>query len=332
MSDETQNETEPAELTAADFEPDEGQEETAASESASQEETESQAAGEGEGEAEGTAEAEEVSPEADEYAEPPAYWSAERKSLWNKDLPKELRQAIHDHEREAARAINGKLMEAAEKVKDYETNKERLAKDREAATAYWKSPVAVVEAVFNSRWGNVDLAKIAQDDPAEAVRLRELRDQEAQIVHGARQQHAREMQAVEERAKAILAENKRTEHQKLAEKLPAYFGEGKAQATYDRLGKYLTDLGIDSKRVEAIYEADVIEIAHKAMLYDEAQAALKAQKAKGQQTTATQTPRRIVPGARPAGQPSKSEALRQAEQRLRTGQTLSDADVERLFG
>ena len=332
MSAETQNETEPAELTAADFEPDEGQEETAASESASQEETESQAAGEGEGEAEETAEAQqEAEPEPDEYAEPPAYWSAERKSLWNKDLPKELRQAIHDHEREAARAINGKLMEAAEKVKDYETNKEKLAKDREAATAYWQSPVAVVEAVFNSRWGNVDLAKIAQDDPAEAVRLRELRDQEAGIVQQARLGHQREMQALQQRAQAMLAENKRTEHAKLAEKLPAYFGEGKAQATYDKLGKYLTDLGIDSKRVEAIYEAPVIEIAHKAMLYDEAQAALKAQKAKGQQTTATQTPKRIVPGGRTA-QPSQNEKLRQAEQRLRTGQTLSDADVERLFG
>jgi hypothetical protein len=135
---------------------------------------------------------------------------------------------------------------------------------------------------------------------------------------------------VEERAKAVLAENKRAEHQKLAEKLPTYFGEGKAQATYDKLGKYLTDLGIDSKRVEAIYEAPVIEIAHKAMLYDEAQAALKA-KPKGQPATATQTPKRIVPGGRTA-QPSQNEALRQAEKRLRTGQTLSDADVERLFG
>ncbi len=67
------------------------------------------------------------------------------------------------------------------------------------------------------------------------------------------------------------------------------------------------------------------------MLYDEAQAALKAQKAKGQQTTATQTPKRITPGGRQA-QPSKSEALRQAEQRLRTGQTLSDRDIELMFG
>jgi hypothetical protein len=314
--------TEPQEPTAADFEPTDeevGQEQTASSESASaDQETESQEAGEGE------------QTDADEFAEPPAYWSAERKSLWNKEVPKELRQAIHEHEREAARAINGKLMEAAEKVKDYETNKDKLAKDREAAAAYWQSPVAVVEAIFNSRWGSVDLAKIAQDNPAEAVRLRELRDQEAQLVGHARANHDREMQAVQERSKAILAENKRTEHEKLAARLPD-FAPDKAQATYDELGSYLTKTyKFAPERINAMYEADVIEIAHKAMLYDKAQAKLRAQP-KTAAATATQTPTRVAPGAR-QGQPNQSEALRQAEKRLRTGQNLSDDDVERLFG
>jgi hypothetical protein len=337
--------TEERELTAADFEDDGGEEAPAevqaeappSSETASQEETVSQ--GDGESEEQPGEEAEEQQPEEgepDAYAEPPEFWPAARKALWDsKQIPADVRQAIHEHVAEASRATSGRLEEAASAKKNAEALAEQLAKDREAAAQYWASPVSVLQAMFQGRWGNVDLAKVAAENPAEAVRLREMRDQEAALVQKAAQDHQQQTQAMQTQQATKLETAKRAEHEKLATKLPQYFGSDKAQATYDELGDFLASKGVPRDRIANIYEAPVIEIALEAMLYSKAQAKLKAvgkPAAQAQPTTATQTSRRIVPGARPAGQPSKGNALRQAEQRLRNGQDLSDDEAALLFG
>jgi hypothetical protein len=343
----TETETAPSEereLTAADFEDDGGEEAPAevqaetspSSETASQEETVSQEDGENEEQPGEEAEEQPEEGEPDAYAEPPEFWPAARKALWDsKQIPADVRQAIHEHVAEASRATSGRLEEAASAKKNAEALAEQLAKDREAAAQYWASPVSVLQAMFQGRWGNVDLAKVAAENPAEAVRLREMRDQEAALVQKAAADHQQQTRAMQTQQATKLETAKRAEHEKLAAKLPQYFGSDKAQATYDKLGDYLATQGVPRDRIANIYEAPVIEIAHKAMLYDEAQAKLKAAgkpTAQAQPTTATQTSRRVVPGARPAGQPSKGNALRQAEQRLRNGQDLSDDEAALLFG
>lgn len=278
--------------------------------------------GEGEGEGEG---------EPNPYDEPPEFWSAERKALWNKDLPPELRQAIHEHEREASRAINGKLMEAAEKTKTAEGELQKFSQERDQLATWWQQMAPRLNAAYSSKWEGIDWQKMAAEDPALYVKMTAQRDSEARMLQEANDRHQTEIKAANERAIKAFEATKLSEHTKLAAKLPQYFGEGKAQGTYDKLGKYLSDLGIDHQRIQMIYEAPVIETALKAMLYDEAQAALKA-KPTTQPATATQTSRRIAPGpGSRAGNP-KGDAVRQAEQRLRTGQALSDDEVAELFG
>lgn len=332
MPPETEETTteEPRELTSADFEPtdDEGQQESASSESASgdeTQETESQEAGEATGEAEG---------DADPYADAPEFWAAEHKALWSKDLPPEFRQAVHEHVKQASRAISDKMMEAANARKAAEEQVQKFTQERDQLAEWWKTTGApLVVGNFQAKWGQMTpeaWQKLAAEDPAKCQQLRIEFDNDRNTVQDAMARHQQEVAAAQERAKQTFETVKRSEHDKLATRLPQYFGADKAQATYDELGKYLTGLGIDSQRVNAIYEAPVIEIAHKAMLYDKLQAALKA-KLKETPATATQTPRRVAPGAR-TGQPNKSDAMRQAEQRLRTGQALSEDDAALLFG
>lgn len=300
-----------------DGEPEGGDDQPQASESPSGEEGEPQAEGE---------------PEAtDEYAEPPEFWTAERKGLWNKDLPLELRQAIHEHERESAKAINGKLMEAAEKTKAAETNLQKYTQERDQLAQWWQQTGPALHRAFASKWDGVDWVKMATDDPALYAQASAQRDAEAKILNDAQVHHQAEVAAANTRAQTALANAKSNEHRALAAKLPQYFGEGKAQATYDEVGKYLMGLGIPAERVTAIYEAPVIETALKAMLYDKAQAALKAKPA-AQPATATQTSRRVVPGARPpTGQPTQNDAARQAMKRLRETGHVSEDDASLLF-
>jgi len=285
------------------------------------------------------AEASESSPEegeesqapADEYAEPPEFWSAERKNLWNKDLPLELRQAIHEHYKDSDRAITGKLQESAEARKQAEANLQKFTQERDQLAQWWQQTGPQLHRAFANKWDGVDWVKMATDDPALYAQASAQRDAEAKVLQEAEVRHRAEVAAANSRQQAALSNAKATEHTKLAAKLPQYFGEGKAQATYDDVGKYLMGLGIPAERVTQIYEAPVIETALKAMLYDKAQAALKAKPA-GQPATATQTSRRVVPGARPpTGQPSQNDAARQAMKRLRETGHVSEDDASLLF-
>lgn len=298
----------------------EGNDDAPASESPSKEEGESQAEGE-QPEAEAA---------ADEYAEPPEFWTAERKGLWNKDLPLELRQAIHEHERASASAINGRLMEAAEARKKAEADLQKYNQERDQLAQWWQQKGPELHRAFASKWDGVDWVKMATEDPALYAQAQAQRDQEARVLQEATVRHQAEVAAANTRAQQALAQAKTSEHTKLAAKLPQYFGEGKAQATYDEVGKYLMNLGIPAERVTAIYEAPVIETALKAMLYDKAQAALKAKPA-APPNTATQTSRRVVPGARQPGQPTQNDAARQAMKRLRETGQVSEDDASLLF-
>jgi hypothetical protein len=295
--------------------PEGGDDAAPASESPSTEEGEPQA------EAEAT---------TDEYAEPPEFWSAERKALWNKDLPVDLRQAIHEHYKDADRAITGKLQESADARKKAETELQRFAQERDQLAAWWQQTAPQLHRAFANKWDGVDWVKMATDDPALYAQASAQRDAEAKVLQDAHVRHQAEVAAANTRSQQAFQQAKAAEHTKLAAKLPQHFGGEKAQATYDEVSKYLTGLGIPPERVAQIYEAPVIETAFKAMLYDKAQAALKA-KPTGQPTTATQTSRRVVPGARPSGQPTQNDSARQAMKRLRETGHVSEEDASLLF-
>lgn len=286
-------------------------------------------AGEGDepaGEAEPEGEGEEGEQE-DPYAQAPEFWSAERKAAYAKITDPEARQAIHENEKERIAATNKKIEEAALSKKSLEEQVSTFTQERDQLVGWWKEMAPRLGQAFQNKWAGVDWQKLSVEDPARYVAAKAAHDQEFGLFQQAAQRHEGEIKAANQRADQALVKSKQAEHAKLVEKFPDHFGGEKAQKTYDDLGSYLLQQGVPADRVPHIYESFVVGVALKAMLYDKAQAALKA----GKPAPATQTPTRIPPGPR-RGNPQRGEANRQAEQRLRDGQTLSDDDVASLFG
>lgn len=328
------SETSPAEpeLTAADFEPTEQEDEAGpVSASESEQETEAQADPE---QAEGEEQPEQDEP--DPYAEPPEFWAADNKPLWEKVQDPEVRAAIHEHVREASTAVSRRLEEIATTEKERKAQFDEMTTERGQLRQWLENMAPRMKQAIEGRWANIDWQRMRREDQNLYIQMRgEYEDEMAayQQVEGARQYEAQ--QAQQRQAKEFES-FKAAEHQKLATALPAYFGPGKAQQTYDELGDYLGKIGFTKDQIDATADSRLIAIAHKSMLYDKAQAALKKGAGKQaptqtQQATATQTPRRIVPGAR-TGQPTQSDAVRQAEKRLRSGETLTDDEAGLLFG
>jgi hypothetical protein len=273
--------------------------------------------------------------EPDPHAKPPAFWSAERKALWDRITDPEARAAIHAHEKERVAATSRKIEEAALARKALEERVQQFGHERDELTQWLTEAGPRMAQAFQGRWGQYDWPKLATENPAEFVRLSAQRDAEFAAIQQAAQRHQQELQAARGRAAEIVARTREAEAEKLARQYPEHFGLDTAGQTYDELGRYLAAQGVPQERIHNTFESSIVGVALKAMLYDKAQAALRTRNASapvGPSTTATQTPRRIAPG--PGNRPGHpaGEAARQAEQRLRTGQALSDEDVATLFG
>lgn len=278
---------------------------------------------EGDGNGDGDGEA------VDPYAEAPEFWSAERKAQWAKITDPELRQAIHEQEKERTTAVNKKIEDAALGRRDLETKVQQFGKERDELVAWWTDLAPKLGTAFQSKWAKINWQELASTNPAEFVKLTAERDAEFGLLKQTFDRNQAEVTAAQGRAATALADSKKVEHGKLAEKFPQHFSGEKAQETYDALRDYLLEQGVPAKTIPNIYEAHVVGVALKAMLYDRAKAL--AAKPKPKTDTATQTPARVVPGPARTGN-QRGDADRQAEKRLRDGEQLSEKDVERLFG
>jgi len=279
------------------------------------------------------AEGEEQEAEADPYAEPPEFWSAERKALWEKIADPDARKAIHEQEKERVTATNKKIEETALERKTASEKAALLEQERDQLAAWWKDTGPKLAGAFRSKWDATDWNKLSAENPAEYVRLRQEFDNDSALIRQAAEKHSGEMEAANKRAASALQASKRAEHEKLATKRPEHFGKPDvAQKTYDELRDFLVERGVPNERITNIYEEAVVGIALDAMLYQKAQKAAAAAKANpAPSTTATQTPRRIAPGASSRSQPNGSTAHRQALERLNNGDRLSDEDTRLLF-
>lgn len=276
----------------------------------------------------------EAEPEAgDPYAEAPEFWSKERKALYAKITDPDVRKAIHEQDAESRSAVSKKIEEAALEKKSLAEKASEYERERDQLAAWWKDTGPKLATAFRSKWEGVNWSELAENNPAEYVKLQEAYKQDVALIQQAAERNEREQALANKRAEKALQDTKRAEHEKLAAKLPEHFGKPDvAQKTYDQLAEYLVKNGVPADRIPNIYESYVVEVALKAMLYDKAQAARASATTQQPPTTATQTPRRIAPGAsQKAGQPRQSDAYRQARERLNNGENLSREDAALLF-
>lgn len=276
----------------------------------------------------------EAEPEdGDPYADAPEFWSKERKALYAKITDPDVRKAIHEQESESRAAVSKKIEEAALEKKSLAEKASEYERERDQLAAWWKDTGPKLATAFRSKWEGVNWAELAENNPAEYVKLQEAYKQDIGLIQQAAERNEREQALANKRAERALQDTKRAEHEKLAAKLPEHFGKPDvAQKTYDQLSEYLAKNGVPAERIPNIYESYVVEVALKAMLYDKAQAARASAATQQPPTTATQTPRRIAPGAsNKGGQPKQSEAYRQARERLNNGENLSRDEAALLF-
>jgi len=299
------------------------------------------AATEGSGEGDETAEdaADEEAEAAAEHAEPPEFWSAADKAAWN-SVPAELRPVLKKYEQQRVEFVNEKAREAA-------TIRARAAEEVQRANAvvdqaaqWWRQAGPALQQAFADKWSQINWTALAEKNPSEWARLNQIRMDEAAVLAEANRRGQQDVQAATARAEQAFEHAKRVEHDKLAQKLPDYFGSPEAaHKTYDELGKFLFSKGIPADRINQIHEAPIIEMALNAMRFEQAQkkASPVLRSSEGTvtsgaaNTTARATPTRVAPGpARRTGNQA-SEAARQVGERFRKNGGNSIADAAELI-
>jgi hypothetical protein len=269
----------------------------------------------------------EVQPEAPEQG-PPEFWNAEDKAAWD-DVPAGLRPLLRKYEQQRVEFVNEKAREAAAIRAEARAEVERHAGVVDAAARWWAEAGPALQRAFASKWAEVDWKALAEKNPTEWARLNQQRLDEAAMLAEADRRGQADRQAAEQREAEALHQARTAEHAKLAARLPEYFATpDAAHRTYGELGRFLAAKGIPADRINAIYEAPIIELALNAWRFEQAQQhALRSAARAKEGPSARPTPTRIAPGPASRAGNRTNDAARQAAERFRQsgGSSLDDA-------
>lgn len=260
-------------------------------------------------------------PPATAAIEPPNSWTAEEKALFAK-LPPEAQTAISRRESERERLINERTQEIAEQRKAHEAATQAVNTER-AQYAQNLQILAALAAPELAQFQNIDWVKLATENPAEAVRLRAVKDGLDQRFGAIQQQLAAVQQkANEERQQRIgqvIAEQKKL----LIDKLPEFGDAAKGPKLVKDLQEHLGHYGFSPEEIGQAVDHRLVLLARDAMLYRQGEQARKA--AAGKVTPPT-PPRVQQPGTPPAApQDARSRNVRDAIGRFNKTGSTSDA-------
>jgi hypothetical protein len=240
----------------------------------------------------------EAEPEAVAPVEPPKYWSQDAKAKFAA-LDPELQAVVLAQEGPREEAAAKAKAEAAEKVKAAEAE---LGKVGQLAEVLAERVPQWVKA-FESRWGTQtpDWVAFAQEHGVETMTLTKLQfdTEQQQLGEAAKAQQIAQTQAHEAFVKAEFA--------KLAEIAPELAHPETGAAKRTEVSQYLAKQGIPPEAVQNI-SATEMSMAHKAMLWDQAQTKLSV----------VPKPKPTAPGkpasVRPAAAQAQSPAQRTAKE------------------
>lgn len=265
--------------------------------------------------------------------DPPEFWSAEKKALWSKVADPEVRAAIKEHVRDISAGTARKLEENAKRVQAAEEASKQAIARQEQDLAFWQKTGPIVAALIEGEFAGVDMDKLARENPAEWAAVKQAREARESWVRGIAGHIQAQQHQVDARQKEHQQAARSMEHEKLATKYPKEFGTPEAsKRSYDALGNFLAQQGIAADRINAIYEAPIVEIVRMAYKYKQLQAKAKGiTNPKPPAQSASTTPTRVVPGARNPSANPVNEATRQAVERLRSGERLSSEEAGWAF-
>lgn len=250
--------------------------------------------------------------EADEpLIQPPHSWDKEAKERFAK-LDRETQEYLVNRENERDRAVSQKFNEAAEIRKQAEAEASKAAQYAQI----FDQLAHQAQQQFADRWQNVDWQRLAEDQPAEYVRLKAQYDTDQHTLQ--RTQQAQ--QAAERQAHGEFLQR---EGERLKDVAPELADPEKGAERRKELAQYLVQQGVTTEQLKWA-SAGELAIAHKAYLWDRAQ----TQPAKTPPVQQKTAPRAVKPAAEAKTKPRKAQEADVAMKRLsKTGSLDAATDA-----
>lgn len=272
-------------------------------------------------------ETDEVGDEPEEkpaIVEPPKSWSAEDAAKF-KELPLDLQHVVAKRESERDKAINQRMQQIAEERKVIETH---VAKANEVQTQYVKTLNQLITLTMPDiqKVDNVDWVQLAQDDPAEYVRLSALRDGLRQRVN----YMEAEKQKIEQQDAALRHQHFQNHLSAqtvvLREMVPEFNEPAKANALVRDICSTMSTYGFSDAELGQVADARIVRVMARLAQFEKLEAAKKS--AQGKKTGAP-APRLMTPNAAPAREDNRTKKIDDQFKQLRRSGSVRDA--ARLF-
>lgn len=264
--------------------------------------------------AEGETEAE-AEPEAVAPADPPKYWSHEAKAKFA-ELPPELQAVVLAQEGPREEATAKAKADAAEQSRVATTEMQKVAELAEGLAERLPQWIAR----FEDQWGAQapDWVAFGQEHGAEAMTM-------AKTQYEADRQKLSDAAAETAKAQALAQEAFfKAEHAKLAEIAPDLANPETGPAKRSEVSQYLVKQGVAPSSIEMISAVEM-NLAHKAMLWDQAQAAIKARPKATPAAPAATSP--VRPAAALAQSSPQRSALSAAQARFNLNPSADNAEA-----
>jgi hypothetical protein len=210
---------------------------------------------------------------------PPESWlRADDKAVFAQ-LPPEAQAVIVRRESEQNKAFTAKTQEIAEHRKALESTFQEIHAEREAYARNLQQ-LLFVAAPEAQRFANIDWQQLAQEQPAEYVRMTAERDAMRGRIGGIQQELQRVAAHAEQAQAQQFAQLRQAEQQRLIEALPDFGDQEKAPKKVAEMRSWLTKRGFSDQEIGQVVDHRVLLVVDKAMQADRVQEARRQAEAK----------------------------------------------------
>lgn len=244
--------------------------------------------------------------------EAPASWTTEEKAEWN-SLSRKAQEAIQRREQDNTTALRNAQNSAAEQRKTADAEVTRLKGLTSQIEGLVNDKVAELQREFPDIKSEADLIALSQSDPARYLAF----DAKIKAIASANQAKEAAAAEVAKAAKNEQATQIAQAKEQLLKEFPTWSDPVVARKELAEVQDYAISLGVPEAAARAAIDPMTIKLAHKAMLYDRAQAAAKK--------ALDKTPPRII---KPGSQSSTPKAdAKAANRRVQLDKLNQSGDI-----
>jgi hypothetical protein len=212
---------------------------------------------------EGEEATEPVQPEAPKV-KPPASWSKEAAEHFEK-LPPELQEVISNRESEREKFANTKAQEAA-------TARKEIEEFTQWAQSELGNRIALAQASIEGDFAGIDWIKLQQTDPQSFLVLDGMRRERFQKLNEAIQTHQQLSQKAQQEHTEKVKDHLKKELDAVVPFLQKEIPDFKPDTFKENITKYLVKSGVPENMIGNMSNSWELQLATKAMLYDQQQA------------------------------------------------------------